>query len=286
MLAFEYQGIQHYQEDPHFHRTPTAFQEQQQRDAKKLALCADNVAVIVIPYWEYKKGVGLLMIFIAREIIRLGYAEDIVIDLKTLPDLEQEVLQSAFTGWEGADLGLRKLRDILATRGYTLLTTFYAGRLYRYRVRCDNDHEYEATGDTILDPRGRGCGHPDCNGKPVITDDVVRDFAIRRGFEFTGAYNAGSGALISFRCILGHDIMMSWDNFKQYKNCAQCFGRDASCDTKATVLRRYAERYGGTLVAHSYTNRTEKLLFRCECGKDLNLSAMEVLRGTWCACKR
>jgi hypothetical protein len=37
-LAFEYNGVQHEQEMPHFHRAPTAFFEQCERDAIKVVL--------------------------------------------------------------------------------------------------------------------------------------------------------------------------------------------------------------------------------------------------------
>jgi len=52
-LAWEYQGVQHAQESPFFHRTPTAFQEQVERDERKVRLCAENlIHLITIPHTE------------------------------------------------------------------------------------------------------------------------------------------------------------------------------------------------------------------------------------------
>lgn len=50
-LAFEANGIQHYKYVPYFHETPIAFNEQQERDKKKLIWCEKKgIALIVIPY--------------------------------------------------------------------------------------------------------------------------------------------------------------------------------------------------------------------------------------------
>ena len=41
-IGIEHDGIQHRVETPHYHRTPTAFKEQQERDAQKDKLCIDK----------------------------------------------------------------------------------------------------------------------------------------------------------------------------------------------------------------------------------------------------
>ncbi len=56
-LAFEYNGIQHYEYVPFFHRNdPENLTKQQERDKLKQKLCtANNVYLIVIPYWTVDK---------------------------------------------------------------------------------------------------------------------------------------------------------------------------------------------------------------------------------------
>ena len=50
-LAFEYNGRQHYERVPHWHRTPEDFPAQQARDVKKKLLCAERgIMLVVIPY--------------------------------------------------------------------------------------------------------------------------------------------------------------------------------------------------------------------------------------------
>ena len=55
-VAFEYNGIQHYEHVPYFHRGTRTVKEQQKRDKKKEQYCIDNnIKLIVIPYTENKK---------------------------------------------------------------------------------------------------------------------------------------------------------------------------------------------------------------------------------------
>ena len=54
-LAFEYNGQQHYEYTPVFHRTLKGFEEQKKRDKKKLKLCEEEgIELIVIPCTKKK----------------------------------------------------------------------------------------------------------------------------------------------------------------------------------------------------------------------------------------
>jgi hypothetical protein len=67
-IAFEYNGSQHYEEVPYFHREAGAFERQLERDEKKVELSAENeIALIVIPHW-----VDHLEPFIQRQLYLLG----------------------------------------------------------------------------------------------------------------------------------------------------------------------------------------------------------------------
>ncbi len=52
-IAFEYNGKQHYEFMPHFHRSRIDFEKQIQRDDKKTAACQKSgINKLDIPYWE------------------------------------------------------------------------------------------------------------------------------------------------------------------------------------------------------------------------------------------
>jgi hypothetical protein len=66
-LALEYQGEQHYRYIPFFHRTPTAFEEQRERDNRKRLLCKQKgVELIHIPYWLSYKNEAAMESYIAE----------------------------------------------------------------------------------------------------------------------------------------------------------------------------------------------------------------------------
>lgn len=67
-IAFEYQGQQHYKVIDHWHKEGKEdLKRQQERDIRKLRLCAqNNVRIIVIPYYETNRKE-----FIRRELIKM-----------------------------------------------------------------------------------------------------------------------------------------------------------------------------------------------------------------------
>jgi hypothetical protein len=70
-LAFEYQGKQHYEYIPHFHRNEGDFERQQERDKLKLELCKKhNIDVLIIPHTLTYQNENELRIFIKEELIK------------------------------------------------------------------------------------------------------------------------------------------------------------------------------------------------------------------------
>lgn len=75
-VAFEYQGVQHYQREylhkqtpKWLHRTPEEFAWQQQKDAEKRILCkAHSITLIEVPWWWTKDLEG----FISAQLVLLG----------------------------------------------------------------------------------------------------------------------------------------------------------------------------------------------------------------------
>ena len=54
-LLIEYNGIQHYEEVPYYHRNPSSFDGQLTRDRIKKEYAEKNgIKLLVIPYWEFK----------------------------------------------------------------------------------------------------------------------------------------------------------------------------------------------------------------------------------------
>lgn len=72
-IAFEYNGIQHYEYIPYFHRNgPEAFEKQKDRDLKKYKICRDrNIKLIIIPYQYDYRNPQLLEDYIYDELNKI-----------------------------------------------------------------------------------------------------------------------------------------------------------------------------------------------------------------------
>jgi len=73
-IAFEYNGIQHYEYNEHFHRgDPERFEAQKARDRKKYRLCREHkVNLIIIPYQYDYKHPKELEDFILNELMKFA----------------------------------------------------------------------------------------------------------------------------------------------------------------------------------------------------------------------
>jgi hypothetical protein len=73
-LAFEYQGIQHYEYLEHFHKTQEEFINRQNLDRLKLKLCKDHeISVILIPHTLNYQNESDLRTFIKDSLIPFGF---------------------------------------------------------------------------------------------------------------------------------------------------------------------------------------------------------------------
>jgi hypothetical protein len=73
-IAFEYNGIQHYEYFPHYHRNgESEFLAQRERDIKKYKICKDlKINLIIIPHqYTYQKP-NELKVFITDELLKVS----------------------------------------------------------------------------------------------------------------------------------------------------------------------------------------------------------------------
>ena len=81
-LAFEYNGIQHYEFQKFFHRTNENFIAQQIRDVNKIQWCKDEgIILIIIPHQYTYKNPELLRKYIEDKLIELNLCINIDIDI-------------------------------------------------------------------------------------------------------------------------------------------------------------------------------------------------------------
>ncbi len=84
-IAFEYQGKQHYEYLPLFHKTEKDFKIQQKRDRHKYRLCQENnIALLLIPYKFTHKDPQEMEDFIVDQLLVQGVVGEIVTECEII----------------------------------------------------------------------------------------------------------------------------------------------------------------------------------------------------------
>jgi hypothetical protein len=73
-IAVEYNGVQHYKYNPHFHKSRDAFQNQRYRDYIKRNICKENgITLIEVPYTIQIKDIELFLYDKLRKEKKIDY---------------------------------------------------------------------------------------------------------------------------------------------------------------------------------------------------------------------
>lgn len=267
-LAFEYQGIQHYQQVPHFHRNPDDFESQKERDRLTFARCAyAEITLILIPY---KISACHLRNYVRNELELLGYS------ISPKIGTDAEFYDRVRASGDRAAHKFKKITEIIESKGGVCLSTKYAGYKVPLRIRCRYGHEFDASPEAISQPPSRGprfCVV--CGGTSRKTDEALSAAVAECGYTFISVESkmmAGrSRRYIKITCPAGHTYDTLWDNFKPIagipkKGCSSCFhsrlGESKRCDYAAS-----AKKLGFTLSPGSvYTSNIKPVSWICEAG--------------------
>lgn len=225
-LAFEYQGIQHAVETPHFHRAGGAaagadaadasarFRAQLDRDARKAALCDEHsVCLLVVPHTVPARN---LRRFVRRALeVDFGFLDEDIAPPVGTDDEFYGRIRARVSALRGEWLALA--REIVEAQGGTLLSENYLGVSVPLQVRCAGGHEFTAT---LNDLRARKDMCVACSGRATRTDDAIRAEVERAGFRLRGVVTREVGLTavrarraLQVTCPAGHDYEVLADNF-------------------------------------------------------------------------
>ncbi len=106
-------------------------------------------------------------------------------------------------------------------RGFQFLSQGFRRAVQKYRWRCSEGHEWEATYASI----GRGSGCHQCAGVARKSIEDGHALAKERGFEFLSQDFRGVDRKYRWRCSKGHEWEASYDGIRSGRGCPQCPGR-------------------------------------------------------------
>lgn len=165
-LAFEYQGKQHFDHVPHFHRGDGQFESQQLRDTRKRELCKQNgVILLEVPYTIKTNDIRLAV----RQML-IDSKFDIADAIGSDDAFYNTCRASPFRNQQ-----LAFAKEIANVKGGICNATRCMGYDFKMSFTCRDNHEFKASLQDINQKRSRGprfC--PECGGTRKKTDDEIR----------------------------------------------------------------------------------------------------------------
>lgn len=217
-IALEYNGIQHYEIVPGWHRPPnhkeldptaldvamqTKFEAQQERDNRKTKLCAENgVTLITVSYLEMKKGIPVVKKIIAKHFPEFDDKEWIETDDAEVTDNSASLERRA------------RIVKMIAGK-YVLIDPeiVVQSNTHRVPMQCVTGHIFNYDIDSLA--RGRGC--PKCATNFKWTVDSIREWISKVDYRVTLLSDTyvNSSTNISYKCSCSRAMYQTLDNIQR-----------------------------------------------------------------------
>lgn len=260
LLAFEYNGKQHYEFSKFFHRTIATFQKKQEDDKRKIELCKkQGILLIIVPYTESKTETSL--VFFIK---------------KCLPSrCIQNVGEIKFQTLHRQLSVLRQLNDLVRARRGDLLSAVYKGNHSDLEWKCVKGHVWKARPSSIKS--GSWC--PKCAGNAKLKlSEACKVASAKDGRCLSDTY-INNRTKLEWQCKNRHRWKASLDNVKTKSWCPVCSGKQ-----RLTMddMRALAKLRRGKCLSKHYINNSTKLEWQCRCGYVWSATPNHIKNGTWC----
>lgn len=262
-VAFEYHGIQHFTETPHFHRK-ISLDMRRKDDKTKQLLCKQNyVALIEVPYNVKPEK---LQKFIYSQCLTLGIAipRKSTINLANLDYYSKNRLE--------------EMHSFAATRGGKCLANHYVTVITPVKWRCREGHKWKTAFHYIKNKR-QWC--PICSGNIKLTIRDMQALAATKGGKCLSEQYQNLNGKLRWKCSKGHEWETRANDVRNNGSWCPYCARVAKLDLEA--MRKMAKERGGQCLSTEYTNSSTKLHWRCAKGHEWHAAPATMRhRGTWC----
>jgi len=262
-IAFEYNGIQHYEKGSLFINSSKKLNQRIIDDETKIALCKENgILLIVIDYMNSLESIPQQIL---NNLRKSGYS---------YKEYNFQISLDQLDAYRKKDLD--ELQQIAAKHNGYCLSDKYFGNRIKLKWRCEYGHVWES--EPINIRAGKWC--PVCAGvaKKSITD--FQELAKKRnGKCLSKTYNNIRDKL-EFECEHGHRWEAVAYNVQNSNSwCPICAGTQRK---SINDFRKIAKSKKGKCLSTEYENSNSKLEFECEKGHRWITNSKNVLNGRWC----
>jgi hypothetical protein len=248
-IAFEYNGIQHYEYSPFYHRKNFEnFEKQKLRDAKKIEYCrSQNIHLIVIPY-TVKSNMEL--------------ADFIIQSLPENHKKDKVKFNEILENYGRDSDELAPIREKLGSINMVLLSNTYSGvNDLNQLIKCIKcNHQYLTSHYRIK--RMVNCRYCAKN-KTFTIDDIKKIAADNKITLLSTVYIPGKKVM--WKCQHGHrweatPTSVKGTTKKKGTNCPQCFGKKT---TTIDDVQKLAKSRGHICLSDSIINRNSIINLEC-----------------------
>lgn len=270
-LAFEHQGVYHYQVEKRFSRTDAELLNRQQADQLKRVLCKQHGVVLVeVPEVPTMTSLEDLPQLIEGECRKQG---------RLLPIVAKEASIDLIKAYLPTPV-YQDLFEIAKQRGGKLLDTAFKGWNVALRWQCVEGHQWSAVPGSV---KFQETWCPKCAGVTKKTLGDMQTLAARRGGACLSAEYQNARANLLWRCSLGHEWLATPTSISSRKSwCPYCAGQKGA-HLSIEGMKESARLRGGECLSSGYKNSKTKLRWRCAQGHEWDAIPLNVInKKSWC----
>lgn len=259
-IAFEYQGLQHFKEIPHFHKSSSFEKRKKDDELKKFQCREQNIKLIEVPYnISYKDMKDYIIQKCKDERIKV-------------PQIDKEVDYKLFKIYSPEKI--KEMRDIAKSKGGRCLSKNYINDRTKLKWQCEKGHTWKAIPLNVK--RGSWC--PTCLGRFPTVKDMIK-IARKKSGKFLSSDYKGPTTKHKWQCEKGHIWEAIPTSIKQGFWCPFCAN---NLRLNITDVQKLAVKMGGVCLSNEYVNARTKLIWKCKEGHIWESTQSNVKKGHWC----
>ncbi len=204
-IAFEYNGIQHYEFVKGLSRTKEKFRQLQHRDKEKVKLCKRSKINLITIHYRYANSDKSLVDYIVKQAKKLDIG------------IQSSVDWSSF--YEHSSV-FRKIKELVIRCDGKLLAKSYTNNRTPFKVECHKGHEWDISYSSLQN--GTWC--PYCVGRYRTIKDMHIWAKERKGSCLSSQY-VDAHTKLKWKCKRGHEFKMNPNKVHQGRWCQVCNGK-------------------------------------------------------------
>lgn len=170
-------------------------------------------------------------------------------------------------------LSLEYIKVKFNEEGYELLSEEYINSNSKLKYKCPNGHEHSISWDGWN--KGQRCQY--CAWDNLRLDyNHVKKCIESEGYILVSEKYINSGSKLEIICPEGHNISMTFSNWKSGFRCRYC-----AKNVRFTIefVRDQFEKEGYTLISNEYINQKQKLKYKCFYGHEHTITFTDWYNG-------